>query len=174
MRIHSLLSPKCRVERSPISGCGVFAAEPFEAGELVAVWGGKIYTAEEVTRLAQIFPHFNTHTVSVCKGYFLGSENLFEMDDAEFFNHSCDANVGIRGQIILVARRPIAAGEELTFDYDTTEVEAQPFVCRCRSPLCRGTIDGSAWRDPAFVARNREYLSWYIQDLLLQHTQGEL
>jgi uncharacterized protein len=173
MRIHSLVSTKCRVERSEISGCGVFAAEPFAAGEIVAVWGGKVYTAEEVARLAEVFPHFNTHTVSVCQGYYLGSENLFELDDAEFFNHSCEANVGIRGQIILVARRAISAGEELTFDYDTTEVSAEPFACRCGSPLCRRAIDGSGWRDPAWVERNREYLSWYILDLLRQKRPGD-
>lgn len=120
MRLHSLLSPKCRVARSAIDGRGLFAAEAFVAGEVVAVWGGKVYTAEEVGRLAVGFPHFDTHTVSVCPGYYLGSENLFEFDDAELFNHKCEANVGVRGQIVMVARRAILAGEELTFDYDTT------------------------------------------------------
>ncbi|MCU0492350.1 MAG: SET domain-containing protein [Chloroflexaceae bacterium] len=169
MRIHSLLSPKCRVGSSEISGRGVFAVEPFAVGELVAVWGGKVYTAEEVERLAEVVPNFATHTVSVFPGYYLGSENLFEFDDAELFNHSCEANVGIRGQVVLVARRPIAIGEELTFDYDTTEVMAEPFTCRCGARLCRGIIDGSGWRDPAFVERNREFLSWYILDMLARN-----
>lgn len=31
-----------------------------------------------------------------------------------FSNHSCDPNIGVRGQIVFVALRPIAAGEELT------------------------------------------------------------
>lgn len=166
MRVHSLLSPKCRVDRSKISGRGVFAAESFEPGELVAVWGGKVYTADEVGRLAKVFPQFKTHTLSVYRGYYFGSENLYEFDDAELFNHSCEANVGVQGQIILVARRRVASAEELTFDYDTTEVSAEPFECRCGLALCRGSIDGSAWRDPAFVERNHEFLSWYIQDML--------
>lgn len=167
MRIHSLLSPKCQIQTSPINGKGVFAVEPFAEGELVAVWGGKIYTTEEVSRLAEIFPQFNTHTVSVCEGYFLGSENLFEFDDAELFNHSCDPNVGIRGQLIVVTRRQIIKGEELTFDYDTTEIAAEPFECQCKMPDCRKLIDGSGWRDLRFVKRNRKYLSWYILEKVL-------
>jgi hypothetical protein len=166
MRIHSLLSPKCKLSRSSIEGDGVFAGQSFQPGELVAVWGGKIYTAAEVAQLAQLFPHFDMYPVTVCPGYYLASENLYEKDDAELFNHSCEANIGVRGQIILVARRPIEAGEELTFDYDTTEIDSKPFACRCGTPLCRGTIDGSGWKDPGFVARNRDYLSWHILDLL--------
>ena len=95
MRVHSLLVPKCRVGPSPISGSGVFAAEPIAAGELVAVWGGKVYTAEECAKLGQVYPHCRTHPISLCEGYYLGSENLFEFDDAELFNHSCEPNVGI-------------------------------------------------------------------------------
>lgn len=172
MRLHSLLSPKCRVARSEISGSGVFAAEPLAAGELVAIWGGKVYTMAEVERLSEVIPHFATHTISVYPGYYFGSENLFELDDAELFNHSCDANVGVRGQVVVVARRSISAGEELTFDYDTTEIVADPFECFCGSPLCRHIINGSGWRDPAFVERNREYLSWYILELLNQELRS--
>lgn len=164
MRIHSLLSPKCHVARSGIDGRGVFAGESFRSGEIVAVWGGKVYTAEECARLGQAVPHMLTHTISLCEGYYLGSENLFEMDDSELFNHSCEPNLGVQGQVIVVARRDISQGEELTFDYDTTETEADPFLCHCGSRLCRGSVDGSAWLDDAFVKRNWAYLSWHVQE----------
>lgn len=166
--MYSFLSPKCRVNRSNVSGEGVFAIEPFEPGELVAVWGGKIYTTEELIQLEQTFPQYYTYPVSVFPGFYLGPPNPYDLDDAEMFNHSCEANVGVRGQIVLVARRKIAANEELTFDYDTTEESFEAFQCHCGKPMCRGKIDGSGWRDPAFVARNYEFLSWYIQDLLRQ------
>lgn len=150
----------------------MFAAKPFAAGEVVAVWGGKVYTAEEVGRLARCFPHFDTHTVSVWPGYYLGSENLFECDDAELFNQSCNAYVGIRGQIVLVARRAVPAGVELTFDYDKTEVAAKPFECQCDDSKCWGNIDGSPWRGPGFVEQNRAFLSWHILELLRQDREG--
>ncbi len=163
MRIHSIVLPKCVPGLSKIEGKGIFARESIAAGEIVSIWGGKIYSAVEVDRLADVFPHFATHTVSLCEGFYLGSENLFELDDAELFNHSCEPNTGVQGQILIVARRPIAAGEELTFDYDTTEISAEPFECRCGSARCRGTIDGDSWRNDDFVRANWPWLSWYIQ-----------
>jgi hypothetical protein len=56
-------------------------------------------------------------------------------DDARyrwrFLNHSCRPNAAVRGRL-LVAVRIIAAGDEVTFDYNTTELEiACPFVCHC-------------------------------------------
>lgn len=164
MRIHSLVLPKFAPKLSPVAGRGLFACEPIAAGEVVSIWGGKVYSAEEVERLAIGFPHFATHTISVCDGFYLGSENLFELDDAELFNHSCEPNTGVQGQILVVARRPIATGEELTFDYDTTETSAEPFTCHCGSARCRGTIAGSAWCDAGFVQANWPWLSWYIQE----------
>ena len=168
MRIHSLLSPKCRVARSGINGNGVFATDSFLSGELVAVWGGKVYTAEECAMLGRVVPQMLTHTISLHDGYYLGSENLFEFDDSELINHSCEPNVGVKGQIILVARRDISRGEELTFDYDTTETETDPFICHCGSGQCRGTIEGKAWLNDDFVERNWEYLSWHVQESVRQ------
>ena len=50
----------------------------------------------------------------------------------------------------VVARRPIAAGDELRFDYNTTEWEmAEPFVCNCRTPRCVGVALGFAHLSPA-------------------------
>jgi hypothetical protein len=61
-----------------------------------------------------------------------------------FLNHSCEANAVLRG-LTLVALRDIAAGAEITFDYATTEYEmAEPFVCGCGAPTCRGVIRGFA------------------------------
>jgi SET domain-containing protein len=40
-----------------------------------------------------------------------------------FLNHSCEPNVGVQGQIVFVAMRDIAAGEELTLDYATINHE---------------------------------------------------
>jgi hypothetical protein len=168
MRVHSLLSPKCLIKPSPIAGQGVFADRAFELGEFVAVWGGKIYTAEEVERMAALFPRFASHTVSMCEGYYLGSEDLFELDDSELFNHSCAASVGVQGQVVVVARRPIEAGEELTFDYDTTETSAEPFACRCGMASCRGVVQGAGWRDAEFVRQNWPYLAWHVQQAVLR------
>jgi hypothetical protein len=59
-----------------------------------------------------------------------------------FLNHSCAPNAALRGRT-LVALRDIGRGDEITFDYATTEYEmAAPFPCGCGAPACRGVIRG--------------------------------
>ncbi|MHB8630096.1 MAG: SET domain-containing protein-lysine N-methyltransferase [Aggregatilineales bacterium] len=82
-------------------------------------------------------------------------------------NHSCDPNAGVKGQNVLVARRDIAPGEEICFDYETTDTQGMNFVCRCGSPKCRKRIRGQAWKNRQFQEANWEYLSEYIQRRLL-------
>ena len=56
---------------------------------------------------------------------------VFARQPWRFLNHSCAPNAAVRGRT-LVAVRAVARGEEITFDYNTTELEmATPFDCRC-------------------------------------------
>ena len=164
MRLHSWLSPKCVVAESPSGGLGVFATQTFAREELVCVWGGIVYSASEIEELSQQFPHFRTHPVSVADGFYLASTSNTVIDDAERFNHSCAPNIGVRGQIVLQARRDIQAGEELTFDYETTDLDPGGFCCECRSPQCRGIIDGTASRSTVFQSQNNGWLAWHIAE----------
>jgi uncharacterized membrane protein YeiB len=61
-------------------------------------------------------------------------------------NHGCDPNVIIDVERrVIVARRGIAAGDQLRFDYNTTEWElAESFVCNCGAPTCVGVAMGFA------------------------------
>jgi uncharacterized membrane protein YeiB len=61
-------------------------------------------------------------------------------------NHGCDPNVAIDvSRRVIIARRAIAAGDELRFDYNTTEWElAEPFVCNCGASRCVGVAMGFA------------------------------
>lgn len=59
-----------------------------------------------------------------------------------FMNHGCQPNIVLRGRKF-VAVRAIRAGEEVTFDYDSTEWDmASPFRCHCNSSGCRGIVRG--------------------------------
>jgi uncharacterized membrane protein YeiB len=73
-----------------------------------------------------------------------------------YLNHGCDPNVTIDvPNRAIVARWPIRAGDQLRFDYNTTEWElAEPFVCNCGSPRCVGVVVGFAHLSPA----RREFL----------------
>ena len=64
-----------------------------------------------------------------------------------------------------VAKRNIAAGEMLRYDYETTEWRFQsPFECSCGSPDCRGTIVGFglalARGGQAYPLLQPQYRSW--------------
>lgn len=173
MRLHSWLSPKCHIQPSPLQGHGVFARQSIAERELVCVWGGVVYTAAEIEALSETFGHFQTHPIEVAEGFYLASTSLTAIDDAERFNHSCEPNVGVQGQLIVQARRAIAAGEELTFDYETTDISMTPFECRCGAASCRQLIDGNAWKSPAFQQANAGWLSPYIAERVSRLALGD-
>jgi SET domain len=59
-----------------------------------------------------------------------------------FMNHSCDPNCIIRDQAVF-AKRAVEAGDDLTFDYNSTEYDmAAPFACTCGSEACMGLVSG--------------------------------
>ena len=76
--------------------------------------------------------------------------HLDPMSDAESpwgsLNHGCDPNVIVDVERrVIVARRGIAPGDQLRFDYSTTEWElAESFVCNCGTPACVGVAMGFA------------------------------
>ena len=162
MRLHSWLSSKCGVGGSRLHGHGVFAIDYIAKGELVALWGGVVYSAAEIEAIGVTFPHFLTHPYQISEGMFLGSTSLSAIDDAERFNHGCEPNVGVKGQIVVLARRAMLPGEELLFEYETTDIAPAPFDCHCGSEQCRGRIDGSAWRSDVFQKEHSEWLSWNV------------
>jgi hypothetical protein len=66
-----------------------------------------------------------------------------------FLNHACAPNTRIEGRSLVAGKR-IRAGEEITFDYETTEWDmAAPFPCGCAAATCRGLIRGFRHLTPA-------------------------
>lgn len=62
-----------------------------------------------------------------------------------FINHSCSPNARVNWEdLSLVASREISVGEEITFDYLTSDFDETDdhFNCRCGAPVCRGVIRG--------------------------------
>lgn len=122
--------------RSGISGWGVYAARPIaEDTRIVEYKGELISQAEAWRRERRYLPRQRIW--------------IFTIDDrwardagvggnvARYINHACSPNcyVEIFGrQIWILASRDIAAGEELTYDYNTDGVAG--IRCRCR-PRCR-------------------------------------
>ena len=163
LTLQSYLHPALEVREMELGGAlkkGVFARAPLAQGELVAMWGGVIYGEKELVNLA---PELRHYILQVDDRLYIGPPNLDSVDDAEYFNHSCDPNCGLRGQIALVAMRDIQLGEELTFDYAMAESYDQDFLCSCGSEKCRGEILSQDHMLPELRERYRGYFSAWLE-----------
>jgi hypothetical protein len=149
----------------------MFALSPIRAGDTLIVWGGWVCTTADVTA-GRAAPR---STVYIGEDTFLGArvgEYDRERDDrGDFINHACDSNVWLADENTLVARRDIAAGEELTVDYalfEGDEDDVKSWDCRCGSPLCRRRITGRDWRLPGLQERYRGHFSPFINHRIEQ------
>ncbi len=164
------LSPKLEVRAAPEKGgFAVFAREALARDETLVGWGGRIVTLDQVLALP---PEERGHTIQVDEALYLGPIGLEE--PADYINHSCNPNAGIRGQIVLVAMRPIAVGEEITFDYAMSDSSSfDEFACACGAPNCRGQVSGNDWQRPELWKRYDGYFSAYLQRKISKLVNGE-
>jgi hypothetical protein len=137
------------VRRSAIAGRGVFATRAIARGERIIEYLGERISHAEAERRYDDTKMKVHHTFL----FTVSSRTVIDArrggNAARFINHSCDPNceaVDERGRIFVEAKRAIAAGEELVYDYqyerdpdDGPEVEAM-YPCRCGTAQCRGTI----------------------------------
>src|SRR6266478_4924574 len=156
----SYLSAKTAVRPSPIHGRGLFATADIAKNEIVAIKGGHIVTREQ---LREITPRLGPVEIQIDDDLFIAPVTDDEREGSMLYsNHSCDANLGIRGEITFVAMRDIPAGEELTHDWATTDDDDYFIECKCGAPNCRGTLTGKDWQRPELQARYAGYFSAYL------------
>jgi hypothetical protein len=158
----SWLTPKAVVGPSKVAGTGLVTQARIAQGELVAVWGGHLMSFAELQQLPE---DVRGHPVQIWHDLFVGPIDINNLEPVDYMNHSCEPNCGVKGQIIVVARRDIESGEELTFDYATTDTVGLNMECSCGRPACRGRITSDDWESPEFRKRNGGYLSTYIEEM---------
>jgi len=148
------------VRESPIHGQGLFASEAIRKDEIVAIKGGYVFDRSARDELENTL---GPAEVPIADGFYIGPRSQPERDGSMIFsNHSCDPNIGVKGQIVFVAMRDIRAGEELTHDWATTDDEEYEMECRCGAQSCRGTVTGKDWRRKELQEKYRGYISWYL------------
>lgn len=92
-------------------------------------------------------------------------------------NHSCDPNVILdTDKMVMIARRDIEKGEELSFFYPSTEWEmAAPFICLCGSANCIHVVAGA--RFLSLSTLEGHYLNSHIREVItdmLKNTKSHL
>jgi uncharacterized protein len=154
------LTEKCEVRNRDVAGGkAVFARELIESGEVIAVWSGRLVSAEELDDLPEDIRH---HTAQVEEGLYLASLSPHEPPD--YINHSCEPNCGLDGQITIIAMHAIQPGDEVTIDYAMCDGSPyDEFDCACGSPLCRGRVTGDDWRSSVLWERYAGHFSPYLE-----------
>lgn len=155
------------------------AMEPIATGEKIwwCTCGDDDYmmSRDEILHLIETQPQLKNY---LCFYSYMAEDDMYMIprtftaqqnnDECVLFNHSCEPNCGFDsgdGNTI-VALRPIAVGEELTYDYHFLETEAsliRGLECKCETPSCVGRIMFDRYRDEDFQKQYYQYMSPYLQ-----------
>jgi uncharacterized protein len=139
---------------SPIHGRGVRAVRDIPCDTRVVEYTGERITKAEAVQREEERLERQRQGGDDCVTIF-DLNQRFDLDGrsssniARLINHSCEPNCRsetIRGHVWIIARRDIAAGEELTFDYGFPYREWRFHPCACGAPSCVGFIVNKAQR----------------------------
>jgi len=136
--------------KGTIHGNGLFATEKIPKGTIVWELDEPTFTWSEIKAWPQErFRDFGWYGFQCGVDRYSLPEGL-----SRETNHSCDPNTWWAGSNSIIARIDILAGEEVTYDYSTSDINLTfEMDCSCGTPRCRGKIT------------NRDYLdsSWQEQ-----------
>ena len=124
--------------RSDGRSLGLFACRPLSTGDVVLPLRGEV-----VGRPSRYSIQIGVDRHLEAAGDTAGRE-------WRFLNHGCAPSAEVRVEdLTLRAARDLEAGDELTYDYLTTEAElAEPFRCRCGADGCYGEVRGFVHLSP--------------------------
>ena len=110
----------------------------------------------------KLFDEANRYTVQI------GQDRHTEVGKLSALNHSCDPNVILdTDRLVMIARRDIEEGEELSFFYPSTEWEMDaPFICLCGSSNCIHVVAGA--RFLPLSTRENHYLNKHIREMMIR------
>jgi SET domain-containing protein len=166
----SWVTPKAQMRSAGGKGYGNFAIERIHRGETIVGFGGWVVTRKELDAMPEDRRH---RSIQIDENLYLVSDD--EPTPGDMFNHSCEPNCVLLGSQVLLARRDIEVGEELTFDYATCdESDYDEFECGCGEPTCRSTVTGQDWRRPDLQRKYAGYFSPYLARRIAREAGADL
>ena len=127
---------------------GLFALDNIKPGEIVIEYVGELIT-NKIADYREI--EYNERGFGDCYMFRFDADNIIDATKygnlARFINHCCEPNckaqcneINGKKHILLLAKKFIKAGEEITYDYNF-EVESEKIQCRCGAKNCRGRLN---------------------------------
>ena len=157
---------KVYVGSSDIEGKGLFAKRDIKKGEIAFIAKGKIIRWRVLDEEdSKVGPNW----LGIGKDIWLDPEEGSYLDCT---NHSCNPNLGIKGRVTFVALRDIKKGEELSFDYSTTEEDRfwkLPYRCKCGSSNCRRSVRSIQYLPEEIFASRSDYIPKYFRNVYLRY-----
>ncbi|MGV3663583.1 MAG: SET domain-containing protein [Prosthecobacter sp.] len=151
------------VAESKIHGLGVFASRDFAEGEVVLT----IDDSRIVDAVHPLRPEMREHACHC--DYLAGGRTVLLRSPERHINSCCEPSTYVKtinGTRHVVARRPISAGEEITYDYIIDCHGGLVWQCQCGAPRCRRTIVSSFFELP--LEWQLEYLpllnEWFVDE----------
>jgi SET domain-containing protein len=127
-----------RFRHSAIHGTGGFASRDIPAGARVIEYVGRRIDKKESLRQCELE---NPYIFDLDEQHDL--DGNVDWNPARLLNHSCAPNCEAEehgGRIWIVALRDIAAGAEITFNYNYDLQDYREHPCRCGAAGCAGYI----------------------------------
>ena len=125
------------IRSSSIHAAGCYTTSPIAKGIKVVEYTGPRISKRKADAL------FKDSTITYLFGVGNGSTVIDGHGMAMYINHSCDPNCEteeLKGRVWVMSLRPIAAGEELTYDYNLYDGDEDEARCYCGAPSCRQTM----------------------------------
>ncbi|KAE9547183.1 hypothetical protein FO519_009605, partial [Halicephalobus sp. NKZ332] len=149
------------IDKGVIEGKGLVAIKLIKKGEIVSPYvpGQPTYSINDVLSMTPEEYKVLRHYGYQCRENII----IHEQSEERYMNHSCDPNLSWIDDDTVIANRDIQPGEEVTYDYSTTEVTLPlTMECHCGSSDCRKIVTNLDHRDPAWQAK--------YGNMLPQHT----
>lgn len=159
-----------RARSSHIHGTGLIANEPIQVGEII--WRRDSHMQTFTLQEIQLWPQQEQDTFFWFAFQCDAETFIYTLDDDGYMNHSCDPNTWWLDDETLIARQDIAAGEEVTYDYATTEISV-PYQmnCRCKAQNCRGVITHADHLNPSWQAFYGAHIPQFVQKAIAHAAQ---
>jgi SET domain len=116
---------------------GLRAAVTIPTGTLIGIFDGVIRAYEVVDgRLTDPNAYSSIVQIRMEDGVLFGMTTEEEFHGIDYVNHSCDSNILVQNQTIMIAARDIRVGEPLLTDYRKWDFIAEGLDCWCAPSNC--------------------------------------